>query len=108
MNVKGEWVAVVITAFAFLGIMVYASITGFIPTPWQDAVFASGKVVGILANGFALFSDRTSFPGVSSLPKVIFASAGAYAYLTLGFYLSAIGTFIIAIEWAAMTVMNGH
>lgn len=66
---------------------------------WQDLVFAVGSMIGILSLVPTL-RDRTALvPRRTSLASFLLGSLYAATFVTLGMWLSAVGSVVTAAIW---------
>ncbi|MFC5972360.1 hypothetical protein ACFPYI_13545 [Halomarina salina] len=74
--------------------------------PWQDLVFAVGSMVGIIALLPTLRDQTALVPRRTSLTS--FAIGGIYtaAFVSLGMWLSALGSVLTATIWFAIASLR--
>ena len=74
---------------------------------WQDLVFAAGSMVGILSLVPTLRDQASIVPRRTSLASFLLGSLYAATFVTLGMWLSAVGSVATAVIWFGIASWRG-
>jgi hypothetical protein len=77
-----------------------------IPVPWQDAVLAIGTFVGLLSKLYALLDSNTVWSRWASIPNAILYIGSVAAFVSLGLWLTALGSTISMLLWFGIGIFR--